>query len=74
MLGVIKVNPVPKLDPPEAFENQLSTPEEAIAFKRTVPEPFLEPGVVLVICGVAKTIAVTDLVFVFPAESVIVTV
>tara|TARA_R110002167_G_scaffold84156_7_gene228743 strand:+ start:400 stop:642 length:243 start_codon:yes stop_codon:yes gene_type:complete len=71
--GVMNDEPLPKEVPPEEFENQSNTPLEAVAFKSTVPGPVLEPGVVAVIEGVADTVTATELVCVFPEESLIVT-
>ena len=51
ILGVVKLDPVPKLDPPLEAENQLSVPALPLAAKSTVPVPHLEPGVVEEIVG-----------------------
>jgi hypothetical protein len=59
--GVVQVVPVPKAVPPELAENQEIVPDEAVAPKETVPEPFLEPGAVLVIVGVVFTVIVAVL-------------
>jgi hypothetical protein len=62
MLGVVKVVPVPKLDPPVGAEYQLIVPVEAVALKPTVPVPHLEPGVEPVIVGMVLTVIVKVLV------------
>jgi hypothetical protein len=54
--GVLKVVPLPNELPPVATENQLSVPAEAVAPKLTVPDPVLDPGVVLVTEGLAFTV------------------
>jgi hypothetical protein len=59
MLDVVKVEPVPKLDPPVGAEYQLIVPAEAAAPKPTVPVPHLDAGVEPVIVGMALTVAVT---------------
>ena len=59
MLGVVKLVPVPKLDPPVATEYQLIVPAEAVAPKTTVPVPQRLFGVVPVIVGRGFTVAVT---------------
>jgi hypothetical protein len=66
--GVVQLVPVPNAVPPVLAENQEIIPAEAVAPKVTVPEPFLEPGVVLVIVGVAFTVIVAVL-FVVIAEA-----
>jgi hypothetical protein len=59
MLGVVKVVPVPKLDPPVAASYQLIVPADAVAPKPTVPVPHLDAGVVPVIVGMVFTVAIT---------------
>lgn len=53
MLGVVKLVPVPKLDPPDEPAYQLIVPAEAVAPSVTVPVPQLLFGVVPVIVGIA---------------------
>jgi hypothetical protein len=67
MLGVTNEAPVAKELPPVLVANQDIIPAEAVAAKLTVPEPFLEAGVVLVIVGVEFTFTVAIL-FVSRAE------
>ena len=52
MLGLVKLVPVPKLDPPVEAAYQLITPEEAEAPKVAVPEPHCDEGVLPVMLGV----------------------
>ena len=59
ILGVVKLVPVPKLDPPVAFAYQFTVPAEAVAPKVTVPLPQTLPGVVPVIVGIGFTVAIT---------------
>lgn len=62
ILGVVQVAPlalVPNKDPPEAAVYHLIVPILAIATKPTVPVPHLSPSVVVVIVGIALTVAVT---------------
>ena len=59
MLGVVKLLPVPKLDPPVAAAYQLIIPADAVAPKVTVPASHLLAGVVLVIVGIGLTVATT---------------
>jgi hypothetical protein len=49
--GVLKLVPVPKLDPPVADEYQFIIPDEASADKVNVPEPQRLPGVTDIIVG-----------------------
>lgn len=72
--GVLKDVPVPKEEPPEEFKYQFNVPEDVKAPKTKAPGPFLKPGVVLVITGLGNTVILKVLVFVFPAESLIVMV
>lgn len=60
MLGVVKVDPVPRLVPPVGVAYQLIVPAEAEALKTTVPVPHLLPGVVPVKVGIVFTVAITD--------------
>jgi len=60
MLGVVKLVPVPIEVPPVAVANQLKVPVLAVAIKVTVPALHLLAGVVLVIDGVAFTVAITS--------------
>ena len=59
MLGVVKLVPVPRLDPPVAAAYQLIVPADAVAPKVTVPVPQTLPGVVLLIVGAVFTVAIT---------------
>ena len=59
MLGVVKVDPVPKLEPPVASANQLMVPDEAVALRVTEPVPQPLAGVVPVIVGTIFTVAIT---------------
>ena len=59
MLGVVKLVPVPKLEPPVADAYQLIVPADAVAPNVTVPVPQLLPGVVPVIVGIGFIVAVT---------------
>ena len=59
MLGVVKLVPVPKLEPPVAAAYQLIVPADAVAPNVTVPVPQLLPGVVAVMVGTELTVAVT---------------
>ena len=59
MLEVVKVVPVPKLDPPVKAPYQFIVPEETVAPKTTVPVPHLAAGAVPVIVGIALTVAIT---------------
>ncbi len=60
MDAVVKLVPVPKLDPPEAAAYQFIVPALATAPKVTVPVPQREPGVVAVMVGMSFTVASTD--------------
>ena len=59
MLGVVKLVPVPKLEPPVAAAYQLIVPADAVAPNVTVPVPQLLHGVVAVMVGTELTVAVT---------------
>ena len=59
MLGVVKLVPVPKLEPPVAAAYQLIVPADAVAPNVTVPVPQLLPGVVAVMVGMGLIVAVT---------------
>jgi len=59
ILGVVKLVPVPKLDPPVAAEYQVIVPADAVAPIPTVPVPHLAAGVVPEIVGIALTVAIT---------------
>ncbi len=58
--GVVKLVPVPSDEPPVEAAYQLIVPALAVAPNVTVPVPHLEPGVVLVMVGMALIVAVTD--------------
>jgi hypothetical protein len=57
--GVVKLVPVPRLAPPVAAAYQLMVPALAVAPNTTVPVPHRLAGVVVVIVGIALTVAVT---------------
>ena len=59
MDGVLKVVPVPKLDPPEEAEYQLIVPPDAAAESATEEVPQAEPGVVPEIVGIVLMVATT---------------
>ena len=59
MLGVMKLVPVPKLEPPVAAAYQLMVPADAVAPNVTVPIPHLLFGVVPVIVGIGFIVATT---------------
>ena len=59
IIGVVKLIPVPKINPPVAFEYQLMIPADEVAAKVTVPLPQTLPGVVPVIVGIGLTVTVT---------------
>ena len=59
MTGVVKLVPIPKLEPPVAAAYQLIVPADAIAPSITVPLPQTLPGVVPVIVGIVFTVATT---------------
>ena len=50
-VGVVKLFPVPSIAPPVGFAYHEIVPDEAVAPRVTVPDPILEPGVVLVMVG-----------------------
>ena len=56
--GVVKLVPVPMLEPPVGFAYQLIVPAEAVAPRITVPVPHILPGVVPIIVGTAFTVSV----------------
>ena len=58
-LGVVKLVPVPKTDPPEEFAYQFSVPELATAPNVTVPLSQRVADVVEVTIGVVLTVAIT---------------
>ena len=60
MLGVVKLVPVPKLNPPVEAAYQLMVPAEAVADNITVPASQRAAGVVPVIVGVVLTVAITS--------------
>lgn len=60
ILGVVKLVPVPKLDPPVEAVYQLIVPAEAVAPNTTVPVPHRLLGVVPVIVGTVFIVAKTD--------------
>lgn len=55
----MKLVPVPRDVPPVAAAYQFIVPALAVAPRITVPVPHLDPGVVLVIVGIALTVAIT---------------
>ena len=57
--GVVKLVPVPKLEPPVAAAYQLIVPADAVAPNVTVPVPQTLPGVDPVIVGIGFTVAST---------------
>ena len=59
MLGVVKEVPVPREEPPLEAAYQLMVPALAEAERPTVPVPHLAAGVVLLIVGMALTVATT---------------
>ena len=59
ILGVVKLVPVPRLDPPLDAAYQFIVPALAVAPMDTVPVPQVLPGVVPVIVGIALTVATT---------------
>jgi hypothetical protein len=59
ILGVVKLVPVPKLDPTLDTSYQLMVPELAVAPKLTVPASHRDAGVVVAIVGVVVTVATT---------------
>jgi hypothetical protein len=60
MLGVVKLVPVPREDPPVAAAYQLIVPALPVAPKVTVPGPHLSPFVVPVMLGIVLIVAVTE--------------
>jgi hypothetical protein len=60
MLGVVKLDTIPKLVPPLAAEYQLMVPADAVAPSVTVPVPQRLFGVVAVIVGIGFIVANTD--------------
>ena len=59
ILGVVKLVPVPKLDPPVAAAYQLMVPAEVVAPRVTIPVPQMLAGVVPVMVGIVFTVATT---------------
>ena len=59
ILGVVKLVPVTKLEPPDAAAYQLIVPALADAPKVTVPKSHLELGVVPEMVGVVFTVTAT---------------
>ena len=59
IVGVIKLIPVPKLEPPVAAAYQLIVPADPVAPNVTVPVPQTLPGVDPVIVGIVFTVAST---------------
>jgi hypothetical protein len=57
--GVLKVVPVPSTDPPLDTAYQFTVPADAVASSETVPAAQRPSGEVLVIVGIALTVAVT---------------
>ena len=56
---MVNVTPVPSEDPPVAAANQLIVPADAVASRETVPVAQRLSGEVLVIVGIALTVAIT---------------
>ena len=56
--GVVKLIPVPSINPPVAAEYQLMIPSDEVAPRVTVPLPQTNPGVVLVIAGIGLTVTI----------------
>jgi len=61
-VGVVKLLPVAILEPPEAEVYHFTVPDEGTALNVVVPDTQILPGVVLLIAGMALTVA-----FVVPA-------
>ena len=59
MDGVVNELPVLKEVPPVLAAYQLMLPDDAVAFKVTVPVPQVEPAVVLATVGTVLTVANT---------------
>lgn len=59
MDGVLKVVPVPKLDPPEEAAYQLIVPPDAAAESATEEVPQADAGVVPEIVGIVLMVATT---------------
>ncbi len=59
ILGVVKLVPVPRLEPPVDASYQLIVPADAVAPSETVPVPQREPSVVPEMVGAVLTVAVT---------------
>ena len=57
--GVVNVVPVPKEEPPVEAAYQLMVPAEAVASRETVPVAQRLSGDVLVMVGIAFTVAIT---------------
>ena len=57
--GVVNVAPVPREDPPVEAAYQLIVPAEAVASRETVPVAHRLSGDVLVMVGIAFTVAIT---------------
>ena len=57
--GVVNVVPVPSEEPPVETAYQLIVPAEAVASRETVPGAHRLSGDVLVIVGIAFTVAIT---------------
>jgi hypothetical protein len=60
ILGVVKLVPVPKLEPPLDTSYQLSVPVLAVAPKLKVPASHRDAGVVVEIVGCAFTVNTTE--------------
>ncbi|CAH0997524.1 hypothetical protein EMA8858_03658 [Emticicia aquatica] len=60
ILGVVYVDPVPKLVPPVSAAYQVYVPEQPLALKLTVPVPQRLPPVVVGADGIAVTVAIAD--------------
>ena len=58
-MGVVKLVPVPKLEPPVGTEYQFNVPEFAAAVNVNVPLSQRVAGVVEVMVGVVLTVATT---------------
>ena len=57
--GVVNVVPVPREEPPVKTEYQLMVPAEAVASRETVPVAHRLSEDVLVMVGIAFTVAIT---------------
>ena len=68
-LGVVKLVPVPKLDPPVALAYQFIMPALAVALSVTDPVPQIDAEFVVLIVGIAVTVTVPVAIFMhFPQQ------